>query len=395
MIAEQIQPIAPSKRTAIVDMLRGWALLGVCLMNYTDYSFFDKVGKQPPVKADILTNVLQGLGSIIFQGKSWTMLSFLFGYGFAVLIKNVAAKGYNPVWFFTKRMLWLFVIAFVNCCFWWGDILKDYAFMGLVLLFFYKMKPKPAFILCLVLLLILPFTGYFINMIKSNSFENFNKLIPLYHSKSFLNNVKFHLLGTWYREVISPSYLYGVHLTQLVCFLAGFSAEGISFFENIHDNKKYIKRVFWWGLAFTVVIIASFIVSGPIATKYKINIFKYFGPYFWFLLSSMLVITAALCWLYVNGKLKAFFSSMEKIGKMTLTNYMVQNIISFFVFGGVGLGLGSTMPYWFYLALPFCIYVAQVYFSKWWLSKYNYGFVEWIWRQLSYGKALPLRKVKA
>ena len=394
MTAEQIQPIASGKRTAIIDMLRGWALLGVCLMNYVDYSFFDKVGKQPNIKPDILTTVLQITGSVIFQAKSWTMLSFLFGYGFAVLIKNVANKGYNPVWFFTKRMLWLFVIAFINCCFWWGDILKDYAFMGLVLLFFYKMKPKPAFILCLVLLLILPATNYFVNMIPNPAKGKFDTLIPLYHSAGFINNVKFHLLGTWYREVISPGYLYNVHLVQLICFLGGFSAQGIAFFENIHDNKKHVKRIFWGSIAFALVLVGVLIASNIIQTKFKINIFKYYAPFYWFILASMIFIMASLCWLYINGKLKAFFTSMEKIGKMTLTNYMVQNIISFFVFGGVGLGLGSKMPYWFYLALPFCIYVAQVFFSKWWLNNYNYGPMEWIWRQLSYWKRLPIKKEK-
>src|SRR5476651_2291989 len=103
MTDEQIQPIAPSKRTAIVDMLRGWALLGVCLMNYVDYADFDKI-TNPKTKADILTVILKGFGGVVFSAKSWTMLSMLFGYGFAVLIRNVADKGYNPVLFFTKRM---------------------------------------------------------------------------------------------------------------------------------------------------------------------------------------------------------------------------------------------------------------------------------------------------
>jgi uncharacterized protein len=394
MTAEQIQPIVPSKRTAIVDMLRGWALLGVCLMNYVDYSFFDKVGKHVAAKPDVLTRVLQIVGFVVFQAKSWTMLSMLFGYGFAVLIRNVRDKGYNPVKFFTVRMLWLFLIAFVNCCFWWGDILKDYAFMGLILLFFYKMKPKPAFILCLVLLLLLPAVGPLVNKIPSNSFKEFEKLIPLYHSTSFIANVKFHLLGTWYREVISPNYLYTVHLVMLICFLAGFSAQGIGFFENLIDNKKYVKRIFWWSLVVAILLVALFVGNDIIGKKFKFNLFKYYMPFFWFILSTMLLITAALCWLYINGKLKAFFRAMENIGKMTLTNYMVQNIISFFVFGGVGLALGSKMPYWFYLALPLAIYIIQVYLSKWWLLNYNYGPIEWIWRQLSYGKRLPLQKLK-
>jgi len=386
MTAEQIQPIAPSKRTAIVDMLRGWALLGVVLMNYSDYS--TSIDRDPKFHADLLTRILSIFGSIVFQAKSWTMLSMLFGYGFAVLIRNVADKGINPARFFTVRMLWLFVIAFVNCCFWWGDILKDYAFMGLVMLLFYKLNPKTAFIFGICLFLIIPGTSPLIGHIKSNGAAEFNKLIPLYHSTSFINNVKFHLLGTWYREVTDPFYAINVHIIQLGCFMLGFSAQRINFFENLHENKKWVKRAFWYNLL-GMVVLGAFMGA---ATTLKWSVLKHYNPGFWFIILSMLVIVSALCWLYINGKLKAFFRSMETIGRMTLTNYMVQNVISFFVFGGVGLGLGSKMPYWFYLALPLSIYIAQVYFSKWWLSRYNYGFVEWIWRQLSYHKRLPLKK---
>lgn len=390
MAAAQIHPISSSKRTAIVDMLRGWALLGVVLMNYVDYH---DVGWEPAknYKPDLLTNILQNFGWIVFAAKSWTMLSMLFGYGFAVLIRNIADKGYNPVKFITVRMLWLFVIAFINCCFWWGDILKDYAFMGLVMLLFYKIKPKPAFILAIALFFILPALAPLIYKIKSDGEKHFAQLIPLYHSKNFFDNIKFNLLGTWYREMISPGYLYMVHLVQLLCFMLGFAAQRINFFERLTDNRKTLKRIFWYTLIGFIFLTGVF----PLAQHFKWEFYKYYNIRYPYIIITMLCTVSALCWLYISGKLKAFFRALEAIGKMTLTNYMVQNIISFFVFGGVGLALGSTMPFWFYMALALAIYIAQVYFSKWWLSRYNYGFVEWIWRQLSYGKRLPLRKAQS
>ncbi|GAB3904344.1 DUF418 domain-containing protein [Mucilaginibacter boryungensis] len=387
MTAEQIQPIAPSKRIAIIDMLRGWALLGVVLMNYSDIFWIGRP-YDPKYNPDMLTNILQYSGSFLFAAKSWTMLSLLFGYGFAVLIRNVANKGINPVKFFTIRMFWLFVIAFVNCMFWWGDILKDYALMGLILLFFYKMKPKPAFILCIVLFLALPAIAPLVNKMPYNGEERFNKLLPLYHSHNIIDNFKFNLVGTYEREVKMPAYAITVHLTMLLCFLLGYSAQRINFFENLAGHKKYLKRVFWYTLVLTILLTVFFITG----QKLKWTYYRYINLRYPAILIMMLFTVSALGWLYINGKLKAFFRSLENIGKMTLTNYMVQNIILFFVFGGVGLNLGNTMPYWFYLAFPLGIYIIQVYFSKWWLSRYNYGIVEWIWRQLSYNKRLPLRK---
>src|SRR5687767_2103582 len=127
-----VQPIQQSQRTAIVDILRGWALLGVVLMNYVDYFYMGL--DFSTWKPDMLANILQGFGNILFAAKSWTMLSFLFGYGFAVLMNNVESKGINPVGFFSRRMFWLFVLAIINSAFFWGDILKDYSVMGMVLL---------------------------------------------------------------------------------------------------------------------------------------------------------------------------------------------------------------------------------------------------------------------
>jgi len=106
----------------------------------------------------------------------------------------------------------------------------------------------------------------------------------------------------------------------------------------------------------------------------------------------MVFMMAALCWLYVAGKLKRFFRSMQFIGKMTLTNYLVQNIIALFVFSGFGFGLMHKMPYAYYVLLALAVFVLQIYYSRWWLSKYNYGPVEWVWRELAYGKRLRIRK---
>ena len=90
--------------------------------------------------------------------------------------------------------------------------------------------------------------------------------------------------------------------------------------------------------------------------------------------------------------MKTFFNYLQVMGKMTLTNYMVQNLIGLLVFSGFGLGILSTKPLWYYISLALGVYILQIIFSKWWLSKYNYGPIEWIWRQLSYRKRLPLKK---
>ena len=177
---------------------------------------------------------------------------------------------------------------------------------------------------------------------------------------------------------------------MLACFFLGMAAHKSQFFIRLGENKKYVKRIFWISLAATLLVIGLLMLS----QKLKWTWSNYYRPFYWIILGSMLFIMASLSWLYTSGKLKNFFNAMQVIGKMTLTNYLMQNLIALFLFSGMGLNLSlkNRIHIGYYLLFAFIIYIAQVYFSKWWLARYQYGPVEWIWRQLSYKKRLPLKK---
>src|SRR3954471_14829588 len=102
------RPIEQSERIAILDILRGWALIGVVLVNY--FLFFYLEPNARISSNDIASRVAKILISIFFANKSRIMLNVLFGYGFSVLINNLRSRGVDPVPFFARRMLWLFVI---------------------------------------------------------------------------------------------------------------------------------------------------------------------------------------------------------------------------------------------------------------------------------------------
>ena len=380
------QPIQLNQRTVIVDILRGWALLGVVLMNYFDFFTFGR--DWSAFKPDIFTNILMFFTSIFFSAKSWTMLSLLFGYGFAVLMNNVKGKGHNPYGFFAGRMFWLLVLALINSAFFFGDILKDYAILGLLLLLFYKSSAKTSFVTSIILLLAIPAVSAYINSLNDSGWNQMSKLFPLYRSNNLLDVLSFGLKATYIGQMVSKPYLYTVHVVMFCCFLWGFSLYKINFFNDLASKRKEIKRTFWISLVVTLLLTAFF----PITQKLKLPIQNYYNMRYWVILSTMIFIGSTICWLYIAGKLKVFFANLAIMGKMTLTNYMTQNLIGLLVFSGFGLGIWNTKPVWFYLLLAIVVYTIQVYFSKWWLSKYNYGPIEWIWRQLSYRKRLPLKK---
>lgn len=381
------QPIQLNQRTIIVDILRGWALFGVVLMNYFDFFILDK----DPVafKPDQLTDGVIYLAKTIFAAKSWTLLSLLFGYGFAVLMNNVNNKGHNPYTFFAGRMFWLLAFALINSALFFGDILKDYAILGILLLLFYRSSAKTTFVVSLILLLGIPALSAFINSLHDTGREDLTKLFYLYRSNNLIDVLHFGLKGTYVAQMISKSYLYTVHVVMLCCFLWGFSLYKINFFNDLLAKIKQVKNMFWISLAVTLILSIYF----PVIDKLKWNVKDYYNIRYWLILSTMLFIASSICWLYIAGKCKTLFGALAIMGKMTLTNYMMQNLIGLLIFSGFGLGIWTSKPVAFYLILALLIYTLQVYFSKWWLSRHNYGPVEWIWRQLSYRKRLPLRKI--
>jgi len=382
-------PIEQGKRTAIVDILRGWAILGVAIGNYSGLPHIS-VSKE---SNSVLSEILSKIDQFFFAGKSWTLLTILFGYGFAILINNVATKGKNPVAFFSWRMLLLFILAFVHSAFWFGDILKDYAFLGLILLLFHKSSAKTLGILSAVLVLLIPFVMAYI---KSFNFERIDiisnpEYLKLYYSGNWLDFFKFNLVASFYQQIIAPGYAITAHLVMLACMFFGVMLQKLNFFNRLNEMKTLLKYVLISSFAIAVIIGIAFYF----AIENKAEFLKFFHPYFWLILSTMIFIATGITLLYINGKLKTIFSYFSAGGKMTLTNYIAQNILTAFVFSGIGFGVTYTLPYWFYFALAVFVFIIQLFISKWWLSKYNYGPIEWLWRCASYREWFPFKKTKS
>ncbi|HVX25185.1 MAG TPA: DUF418 domain-containing protein, partial [Parafilimonas sp.] len=325
----------------------------------------------------------------IFFRKSALLLSVLFGYGFAVLINNLKQKGVNTVSFFTRRMFWLFVIAFINSCFFDGDILKSYAVLGILLLLFYKSSTKTILVFAIILLALVPLiSGYTLYAASMAPVEKIDKLRPLLLSHHLTDVLKYNLAASYILQSSWTFYAIFVQHVMFCCFLWGMFIQRTHFVENLQANKVYIKRLFWFSIpAFALSTYLTYLSK-------QVNFLKVYCNFFIIaFLCAMIFFSTAIMWLYVSGKLKAIFKAMELYGKMTLTNYIMQNIIAFFVFTGVGLSVGSSKPYSFYFILAVIVFVVQIFISKYWLHKFNYGPIEYAWRRLSSQKTLPFKKI--
>lgn len=328
---------------------------------------------------------LESTAETVFESKGWTLLAILFGYGFSYLLKGVRQIGGNQYVFFLKRMFWLFVLGFINSIFFGGDILNDYALMGLILLLFYNFNTKQLFVLAVSILLLTPaFQALLANHQLLFTPKYRDAFYELYDRHTTLDSVRANLLMR-YKWMLRPSYSVILHLVQLGCFLLGMALQRSNSFEVL--QSKSLRSVKKTALFSFMISIAIFFFR--MAVENNGWLFEdYYNLYYPQVLSIMVFSSSAVCYLYYSGYFKGVFELMKETGKMTLTNYILQNITLFIL-------LISIRPEWswhWYFIAGVTLYIFQMFFSRWWLRKYDFGIFEWIWRSLSYGKWIPIVK---
>ena len=364
------------QRTPIVDVLRGWALLGVVLVNFAIFYSFARVQRVPV--DDGLSQAAKLLVQVVFQGKGWPALALLFGYGFSAWIDKTRSRGLNPVPGFIRRMLFLLLIGLVNCALYYGDVLKDYALVGLVVLIFHRASARTALWLGTACLLVFPAAVAFAHSLGLASPVPAPD-IALYKSEDLSQVLRFGLQSAL-NISLSPSKYADWNLVMLGCAFIGVYIQRIGLLENLNENLRQVRRIFWGSLIFAIVTAAA--RAG--AEKLGLNPDDYYDIHFWPMLGQMAFFMAAICWLYARGRFQKFFEALQSVGRMTLTNYFVQNLAGLLVFSGVGLGLLYRMPYSLHVGIALTIFIAQIGFSRFWLARHPLGPIEWVWRKLSH-----------
>lgn len=395
-----IQTGPVKKRLKVLDALRGFALLGVCLANYKEltlYAFYD-VEHTTNVEVSMMDQIANFLMYLLIDGKFYTIFSILFGIGFSIIIGNALERGANGMRIFYRRMLILLCFGFAHLMLLWsGDILMLYAAMGMILPIFWRCS-------CLA---ILRWAGFFLFLpVISSSMVYALDLEPcawffrqmdywqtrfgigdwgtwLHESQSYGDLLKFLVMGAFERmtEFISSDRYFKV----LGLFLVGLWIGKKKIFTDIEQHRQLMRRI----------MKAGFAIGTPFAILHAydgVTGFSFMPPLHTII--EMLNIYP-LGWAYMAAFAlygERLFTPFTYPGKMALTCYISQSAIAIMLFYGVGMGWGMqlTMPLVIMSALG--IYLFEVVIAYIWLQHFAYGPLEWIWRILTYGKWLPLIK---
>ena len=406
-------PVGDAERIEVVDVLRGFALCGILFVNIMWFKAPGSLGgfgyDGPPLDRMVAAGVFA-----LAQAKFFTLFSFLFGWGFATQFLRAgergAAAGFPRLFLRRSAILGLIGVAHIVLLS-EGDILLLYAVVGLLLLPLRGARPEilrrwvkwllivPAAVAVLMFGALAlgrasPEGAAEMAATDREMEEEFRTeardVTAAYLEPAFVRTaatrVGIYARNAWLPLVLAP--------TVLAMFLLGLAAGRRGLTPHAADHRALLRRLRTWGL----------VIGLPVAALSATG-------------AALLPTLSALMCLWVNGTIagpllamaygsgiallwqrpgwQRILRPLAAMGRMALTNYLLQSVVATLLFYGYGLGLARRVSPSLALLIVVAILAGQLLISGWWLRRYRFGPAEWLWRTLTYGSRQPLRRAAA
>lgn len=401
----QAGPTAPTERVAVVDVLRGFAMFGILVVNMEGFS---SPGYHAASGERLWTGLVDRLAESLVAhgaaGKFMAMFAFLFGLGFAMMMERAEARNLSFVPIQTRRLLVLLVIGLVHgFLIFYGDILVTYALAGFLLLLFRRWRPR-AILIAAIIVNLLSFVEVELDIARSLNCPAAGQArlepappdeAPGASAEAKLQAYGRGTLGEITRQrahdyLSDHSEPYNIVLRRLSFFLLGLFVGRLGIFRDIAGHRMQLVRIFKWAL----------LVGGLAHVARFLLLNQGLPPWMRLLrLPTSIVGNPALACVYAIALVLAFqvsawrrwLSPLAAVGRTALSNYLLQSLICTTVFYSYGLALYGTLGPAAGLALAAVIFALQVPLSVWWVRRFRFGPVEWLWRSLTYGRRQPFR----
>jgi uncharacterized protein len=395
--------VVSQERIGGIDALRGFALLGILVINITA---FHNPGIPPGLSGGNDPVFYLGLISLV-ESKFFSLFSLLFGFGFALqtVAQPVANLEANLERKFLRRLLFLGLFGLAHIALLWdGDILLAYSIVGVLLFLFRKMNTG-RIVRWIIGLISVPLALY----VVAFTFSLVVRVLPESQSsiaqldaeitKSFTQgnlasldkalNLAYFPLAL--ERIISAPGSFVLLVTRfptiLAMFLLGFLAARLEFFDE-HNGKNLRIRAQRLGL----------MVGLPLS--FAVAMCWVFLPGFSGLLSGFFnqaIAGPLLAVGYAAGFVQLFYQGSAQagwrrafagVGRMALSNYIGQSVICAIIFNGYGFGYAGSFSNIQLMVLVAVIYCLQITISHFWLRRFRFGPLEWLWRSLTLGRAV-------
>lgn len=398
-------------RIQVLDVLRGFALAGILIINAM--SIMAVKGSTPAFTVDLSwpDRLLQDLILFFIESKFFTLFSLLFGIGFAIQIQSADRQGQGFLPRISRRMSALLIFGLAHIALLWdGDILVIYAITGTLLIAFRKTSfrslkrwvisllavPGLLVLIVFVVTLVLRVTPEGAAALNQSDSEIAKQFSNIGSTQQLLDATFFQAISIKIASYLDLfSLLVSRIPTVLAMFLIGLYLGKSNFIREIQDKTVVLKKVRSRGLVVGFVLMGLIVASTKFlpATSGLVAIIEdqyLAGPIL------CLGFAAAMALAYLKNPNHKVFAAFSTVGRMALTNYLSQSLVLTFLAYGWGLGLASSLGGYQALAIAVALYCVQIILTHLWLKKFAFGPMEWVWRCVTYWQFLPLtRQLKA
>jgi uncharacterized protein len=405
-LMKTLTPVEPKQRIEILDVLRGFALLGIIFNNmlyFSGYVYMPFADLKRIIDFRLNENIYNFL-DIVITAKFYTLFSILFAVGFYIQFSAHKEDAIGFIKIYRRRIFILLMMGLAHSLIWFGDILLTYSLIAFIMILFRNVQSKnllrwAIFFILLPLfidLALLPFT-------RATAAGSVAPVAPMVHvnypdmtpgdvidtfqngtmAKIFILNIH-HIVWKYLSYIPSGGYF-----KFLGIFLLGYYLASIGFFTKKTKSTLLLTAGFIIGF---LAAVSAELVGGssvrfpptPADILYK------------FLLSAGQIF---ICFFYMTSVFKIVRTSMGKrifghliaVGRMALSNYLFQTIMMTIIFYNFGFNLFGRIGLIPTAAIAILILAAQIVFSNIWLRHFRFGPFEWLWRSLTYKKRIRIR----
>lgn len=398
-------PVGAGERSALLDSLRGWALLGILAANMMWFIGFGAMSDDQ--RGTMLLAQFDDVSEFFIEwlvvGKFYALFSLLFGIGFAIQIGRLEQRGEGTARYL-RRLTILFLIGIAHLLLlWFGDILALYALMGAVLLLLRRTPDRRLVIWAVILWLVPigwsaaihfggfqpdgPFEAVGTAAVTSSGLDLSRPLL-FFREASYLDTLALNPGAIFFRI---GGLVHEMRFTKVLgMFLIGLWIGRKAIYSNPEQWRALLHRAAKLGLAIGLPLSAAkaILLMWPgerPAIEWAAEVAYCFGT------PTLAIGYAAgftLLWLGVH---KAAVELAAPAGRMALTNYLMQTVLQSSLFYGWGFGLIGELGLVFVFPISIAFFALQIVYSRWWLGRFRFGPVEWLWRSATYGCAQPMR----
>lgn len=357
--------------------------------------------------------VVHMLDMLLFEAKFYTLFSMLFGLGFALQLGRAKSRGQNIIPTYVRRLTILLGVGIAHAIFlYYGDVLHVYALLGFALILFRDRSDRfvlGSAIAITVAVVVLPSVEALVTSrwpgaltgggegpdraerLSAVASGGWRGVIWFNASMLKADYSSFWEAGSWYLDIFWK-------------FLVGFWVGRRGLLRRAGEHLVFYRRLLPWALAIGLA-------GEGLQVAYRFRLFDSAGWLFeggGFAQRRLISIVSAgatpalalayICMVvlaYQRPKGRAVLGALAPLGRMALTNYLMQSVLLVFLFFGVGLGLAGRVGIGIATLLAITTFLLQIAFSGWWLERFRFGPAEWAWRSLTYGRRMGMRRAPA